>query len=160
YVATVVREDGTPAVLKIGMPHMEGEHEIHGLRFWNGDPTVRLLEADDNLGAMLLERCEPGATLRATPECEQDVVIANLLRRLWCEPSTPHPFRPLSALLKYWSDETLACIEDWQTNTELVREGLRLFAELPRTAPTNVLLVTDLHAGNVLQAKREPWLVI
>jgi streptomycin 6-kinase len=55
YVAPVARAYGTPAVLKIGMPHMEGEHEIHGLRFWNGDPTVRLLMADDELGAMLLE---------------------------------------------------------------------------------------------------------
>jgi carbamoyltransferase len=35
---------------------MEGEHEIHGLRFWNGDPTVQLLEADDDLGAMLAGR--------------------------------------------------------------------------------------------------------
>ena len=65
YVAAVVRADGTPAVLKIGMPHMEGEHEIDGLRFWDGDPTVRLLMADDDLGAMLLERCEPGTVLRA-----------------------------------------------------------------------------------------------
>jgi streptomycin 6-kinase len=160
YVAAAVRADRTPAILKIGMPHMEGEHEIHGLRFWDGDPTVRLLEADDDLGAMLLERCEPGTALRALPESEQDVVIANLLRRLWREPSTPHPFRPLSALLKYWSDETLARAEDWQPNAELVREGLRLFAELPHASPDDVLLATDLHAGNVLRAEREPWLVI
>ena len=32
--------------------------------------------------------------------------------------------------------------------------------ELPRTAPIEVLLATDLHAGNVLRATREPWLVI
>jgi Aminoglycoside/hydroxyurea antibiotic resistance kinase len=55
YLATVTHADGTPAdgtpaVLKIGMPHMEGEHEIQGLRFWAGDPTVRLLTADDDLG--------------------------------------------------------------------------------------------------------------
>jgi streptomycin 6-kinase len=42
----------------------------------------------------------------------------------------------------------------------LVREGLRLFQDLPRTAPIEVLLATDLHAGNVLRAEREPWLVI
>ena len=48
WVAPVVRADGTPAVLKLGMPHMEGAHEIQGLRFWNGDPTVQLLEADDD----------------------------------------------------------------------------------------------------------------
>ncbi len=159
YVAAAVRGDATPAVLKIGMPHMEGEHEIHGLRFWDGDPTVRLLMADDDLGAMLLERCEPGTALRALPECEQDVVISGLLRCLWRAPSAQHPFRPLSALAEYWSDETLAHIEQWP-DTGLVREGLRLFTELPRTAPTELVLATDLHAGNVLRAERQPWLVI
>ena len=123
YVAAAVRADGTRAVLKIGMPHMEGEHEIQGLRFWDGDPTVRLLMADDDLGAMLLERCEPGTALRALPEREQDVVISGLLRRLWRAPSAQHHFRPLSALTKYWSDQTLAQIEQWP-DAGLVHEGL------------------------------------
>jgi streptomycin 6-kinase len=57
WVAPARLSNGTAAVLKLSMPHMEAEHEIVGLRFWNGDPTVRLLEADDDLGAMLLERC-------------------------------------------------------------------------------------------------------
>jgi streptomycin 6-kinase len=159
WVAPVTLADGTAAVLKLGMPHMEAEHELDGLRFWDGDPTVRLLAADDKLGAMLLERCEPGTVLRALPESEQDVVIAGLLRRLWRSPSAPHPFRPLSALMRYWSDETVADAEQWP-DAGLVREGLRLFEELPRTAPVEVLLATDLHAGNVLRSEREPWLVI
>lgn len=159
YVAPAVRADGTPAVLKISMPHMEGNHEIQGLRFWCGDPTVRLLTADDDLGAMLLERCEPGTVLREVPEHEQDGVISGLLHRLWREPTKPHPFRPLSRLTAYWSEETLAQAEHWP-DRGLVREGLRLFEELPRSAPTQVLLATDLHAGNVLRAEREPWLVI
>ena len=159
YVAPAVRADGTPAVLKISMPHMEGNHEIQGLRFWCGDPTVRLLTADADLGAMLLERCEPGTVLRQVPEHEQDRVISGLLHRLWREPTKPHPFRPLSALTAYWSEETLAQAEHWP-DRGLVREGLRLFEELPRSAPTQALLATDLHAGNVLRAEREPWLVI
>jgi streptomycin 6-kinase len=138
---------------------MEGEQEIEGLRFWNGDPTVSLLEADDHLGAMLLERCEPGTPLQALPEPEQDVVVARLLRRLWRPPAAPHRFRPLSVLTGYWSAETLADSEHWR-DEGLVREGLRLFDELPHNAPAHVLLATDLHAGNVLRARREPWLVI
>jgi len=38
--------------------------------------------------------------------------------------------------------------------------GGLVFKELPRTAPVNVLLATDLHAGNVLRSERQPWLVI
>ena len=158
-VVPATRADGTSAVLKLGMPHMESEHELQGLRFWDGDPTVRLLEADDEIGAMLLERCEPG-TLHALPESEQDVVIAALLRRLWRAPSAPHPFRALSVMTECWSEETLADAERWP-DAGLVREGLCLLKELPRTAPIHdVLLATDLHAGNVLPSKREPWLMI
>jgi streptomycin 6-kinase len=159
WVAPVTLANGMVAILKLGMPHMEGEQELLGLRFWNGDPTVHLLEADHELGAMLIERCEPGTALRALPESEQDLVIASLLRRLWRLPSAPHPFRPLSALTDYWSDETLAAIGQWP-DTGLIREGLRLLAELARTAPGEVLLATDLHAGNVLRSERQPWLVI
>ncbi|MFW6174247.1 MAG: aminoglycoside phosphotransferase family protein [Chloroflexota bacterium] len=159
WVAPATRADGTPAVLKLGMPHTEGEHEIHGLRFWDGGPTVRLLEADEDLGAMLLERCVPGATLRSVPEPEQDGIIAGLLRRMWRSPEAPHPFRPLSAMTASWAAETRAVEARW-SDAGLVSEGLRLFEELPRTAPEEALLATDLHAGNVLRAEREPWLVI
>jgi streptomycin 6-kinase len=159
WVAPATLSDGTSAVLKLGMPHFEGEHEIQGLRFWNGNPTVRVPDADDELGAMLLERAEPGTTLRALPESEQDLVIADLLPRLWRSLPAAHTFRPLSALTDFWNDETLAHIEQWP-DAGLVREGLRLFKELPRSAPIEVMLATDLHAGNVLRSKREPWLVI
>jgi streptomycin 6-kinase len=159
YVSAVRQENGTPAVLKVGMPHMEGEHEILGLRFWCGDPTVRLLAADDDLSAMLLERCQPGTTLRALAECDQDVVLSGLLRRLWRLPATPHSFRSLASLAQYWTNETLTQVEHWP-DAGLVREGLHLFEELPGNTTREFLLATDLHAGNVLHAEREPWLVI
>jgi streptomycin 6-kinase len=159
WVAPAMRRDGTRTVLKLGMPHMEGRHEIQALRFWDGDPMVRLLEADDDLNAMLLERCEPGTVLRHLPEPEQDVVIAGLLRRLWRMPAAPHRFRPLSAMTAHWANETIADSARWP-DAGLVQEGLRLFEELPRTSANDVLLATDLHAGNALRAQREPWLVI
>jgi len=159
WVAPVRRADGTPAILKLGLPHMEARDEIAGLRFWNGDPTVRLLAADEELNAMLLERCTPGTHLRALPEPEQDVVVAQLLRRLWRRPVEPHPFRPLAELTTFWAAETLADEKRWP-DPGLTREGLALFDELPRTTPSEVLLATDLHAGNILRAEREPWLVI
>jgi streptomycin 6-kinase len=159
WVAPATLFNGTRAILKVPVPHMEAAHEVDGLRFWNGDPTVRLLDFDNSLGAMLLECCEPGASLRTLAEPEQDVVIAGLLRRMWRRPDWPHPFRPLSALTAHWSSETLAARDHWP-DPALVREGLRLMKELPQTAAAEVLLATDLHAGNVLRAAREPWLAI
>ena len=162
WVAPVICRDGSSAVLKLAMPHMEGAHEIQGLRVWNGDPTVHLLEADDELGAMLLERCLPGDTLHSEPEPKQDVVIASLLKRLWRR-LTPaegmHGFRHLSEMLESWREETLGQARHWP-DSGLVSEGLRMLRELAKPAPTDVLLATDLHAGNILRAEREAWLVI
>ena len=159
WVAPVTREDRSAAVLKLGLPHLEGEHEIAGLRFWTGNPTVHLLAADEELNALLLECCQPGTLLRALPESEQDAVLAPLLHRLWRVPPESHPFRPLSTMLAYWSQEAWTHAEHWP-DPGLVQEGLHLFEELTAAAPQPVLLATDLHAGNVLRAQREPWLVI
>jgi streptomycin 6-kinase len=158
WVAPAVRADGTPAVLKVGLAHFEGAHEIAGLRFWNGDPTVYLLDADETRNAMLLERC-PGRALRFHPEPEQDVVIATLLRRLWREPPDGHPFRPLTKMIDLWIAEAHAARDAW-IDAGLVREGLAVFGDLCRGATGGVVLATDLHAANVLQADRGPWLVI
>lgn len=163
WVAPVMRADGSDAVLKVALPHMEGADEIAGLRFWNGDATVRLIDADAMRNALLLERCHPGTSLRDLPEPEQDVVIAALLRRLWRTPLAEHAFRPLRDMLAYWAHETRTIIDaspDTFSDPALVHTGLELFEELPRTTRHPVVLFTDLHAGNVLRAERAPWLAI
>jgi len=162
WVAPVLRSDGTPAVLKLGMPHMEGRDEIEGLRFWNGGATVRLFEADDQHWAMLLERCLPGTVLRSEPEPTQDVIITTLLRRLWKVPppgSGLNHFRHLSALVELWGLETLTQRRAWP-DAALVEDGMHMMRQLAHPASTDTVLVGDLHAGNVLKSEREPWLVI
>jgi len=151
--------DGTRAALKMAMPHMEGADEGAALCFWDGDGMVRLLDADESRHALLLERCEPGTSLRALPEPEQDVVVAGLLKRLWRLPAEPHPFRHLSVMIRHWSDASRSDEAKWP-DRGLVETGLRMMEELSRPAPTDVLLATDLHAGNILAARREPWLAI
>jgi streptomycin 6-kinase len=175
WVTHATRADGTPVVLKLGMPHFEGLHELAGLRFWKGDVTVALLDADEVANAMLLEACIPGTSLRGLAESEQDVVLATLLRRLWRDPPpdsdgdprgqslatlTPgSSFRSLASMLARWAAETRAQEDAWP-DPGLVRAGLALFEELTRTTERHVVLFTDLHAGNVLHAERAPWLAI
>jgi streptomycin 6-kinase len=62
-------------------------------------------------------------------------------------------------MIASWMQETLAARAKWR-DPGLVRAGLRVFEEMGKASSDEVLLATDLHAGNVLRAQREPWLVI
>ncbi len=112
--------------------------------------------------ALLLERCRPGTTLRALPEPDQDLVVAGLLRRLWIDPPADHGFAALGSMCDLWADEfeEKTAEDSPRLDPGLAREAITLFRELPATAEREVLLCTDLHAGNMLGAEREPWLVI
>ena len=138
---------------------MEAEHEIHALRILRGDPTVLLLDSDEKLNAMLLERCEPGTPLSQIFQPDQDVVIAGLLKRFWKTPLPPHPVRSLSVMIDHWIDSTRSAESRW-FDRALVEDGIAAFRELANSSFARTLLATDLHAGNVLRAERSPWLVI
>ena len=62
-------------------------------------------------------------------------------------------------MIAFWKEEALKREDEWG-DPALVREGHRVFDDLLHSTATHVLLVTDLHAGNVLRAQREPWLAI
>jgi streptomycin 6-kinase len=159
WVAPATRSDGSAAILKVAFPHPEADQEADGLIFWDGDPTVRLLAHDRGANAMLLERCTPGMPLRTRPEAEQDPIIAAMLRRLWRVAPPSYHFRPLAAMAELWISEAEAEEEHWE-DPGLVRAGLALWRELCVASDDDVLLATDLHAGNVLRAERQEWLVI
>jgi streptomycin 6-kinase len=164
WVAPARDGAGDELVLKVVWPHPEAAHEADGLRAWagNGAVVLRAAQAFDGAVALLLERCVPGAPLAARPEPEQDRVIADLLRRMWITPAERHPFQPLRVMCADWADrfERSEATSATRLDPGLIRAGISLFRELPASAPAHVLLCTDLHAGNVLAAAREPWLVI
>jgi streptomycin 6-kinase len=164
WVAPALDPDGIEVVLKVGWRHPEAADEAKGLEQWEGDGTVILYDTQERTDtvALLLERCRPGTALVERPEPEQDVVIAGLLRRLWRAPDPGTGFRPLSVMCAQWAD---AFEHKLATRTITVDDGLAveavgLLRQLPGTSARTELLCTDLHAGNVLAADREPWLVI
>ncbi len=164
WVAPARRESGEPVVLKVGWPHPEGTDEAAGLEWWDGDGAVRLIETATINGApaLLLERCAPGVSLAAlATEEEQDVVVAGLLQRLWREPPPAGPFRPLHQMCVDWADAAERRLaEATGADSGLIEAGLDVFRGLPAAASDEVVLFTDLHAGNVLSARRERWLAI
>lgn len=161
WVAPARDEAGNQRVLKISWRHFEAEDEARGLELWEGQGTVRVYKAvtTHQSTALLLERCLPGASLAGRPEPEQDNVVTGLLRRLWAMP-TGHGLRPLSDMCERWAQDLETKLGWLQLDPGLVRAALQLWRELPASAAVEVLLATDLHAGNVLSAEREPWLAI
>jgi len=167
WVAPARTRSGEQVVLKIAWRHEEAWHEPDGLRAWNGDGAVRILDSvtSNETAAMLLESCQPGIPLsEVLPPLEQDVIVSGLLRRLWIELPPVHPFRPLQAMCDRWADEyedKYAAVDHAaQLDRGLARAGIELLRILPGTAMRSVLLFTDLHPDNVLTASREPWLAI
>jgi streptomycin 6-kinase len=164
WVAPARDRLGRPLALKVAWWHPEASHEAAGLHAWNGNGAVQLHAVMDlaDTVVLLLERCEPGTPLSDVTETEQDGVVAGLLHRLWTKPPPGHSFRPLAQMCQRWAGqfEQEAAAGHVPIDPGLARAGITLFRELPATTGREVLLCTDLHAGNVLAAQREPWLAI
>ena len=178
WVAPGTDRDGRDVVLKVAWRHTEARHEAEGLAMLAGQGAVEVYAfehvapapgrggSDGGAGdttAMLLERCRPGTELRGRPEPEQHLVVTDLLRSVWAVDLPPdHPFRPLSVMADDWvaSAEARLAAEPGRLDAGLARDGLALFRALSRSGPSEVLLLTDLHAGNVLSGERRPWLLI
>jgi streptomycin 6-kinase len=163
WVAPARTARGERLVLKVGWLHPEAVGEPQVLRLWDGNGAVRLHAADERADtvAMLLELCEPGTQLAELPEPEQDGVVCGLLRRLWREPPAGHEFPSLQSMCASWAAEFEAdSAQASRLDPGIVRAGLELFRLLPASADRQVVLATDLHAQNILAARREPWLAV
>ncbi len=147
-------------MLKIQFPDRETEHEADALAIWDGDGAVQLLAHDPTCHALLLERCLPGTPLSAAePEEALDVIIS-LLPRLWKPASAP--LRPLAEEAEWWAG---SITKKWQIagrtfERALLDTALAALHDLPPTQGEQVVIHQDLHAGNILRARRESWLVI
>ncbi|MEV1330749.1 aminoglycoside phosphotransferase family protein [Micromonospora costi] len=152
--------DGTPVVLKLQYPDAESEHEATALAHWAGAGAVRLLAHDAERRALLIERCVPGTPLHDLPAGDALDAVVALLPRLFV-PAGP-PFTPLAEEAAGWADRMPVAWERAGRPYErrLLDAALGLLAELAPSQGEQVLVNQDLHAGNVLRATREPWLVI
>lgn len=145
---------GQPLVLKVGYPHLEGEHEAAALRAYDGNGAVRLVDHDPQRWAMLLERCDPGTPL------VDDVVepLASVNERLWDAP-TDGPFRTLEQEITWHADLISERRSTGVVADDVVDRVLVLQRELLDSADPSVLLHADLHCENVLLSARG-WLAI
>jgi streptomycin 6-kinase len=163
YVAPVTRVDGSPAVLKAGVPREEIETEIAALRLCAGSGTVHLLEADPARGLMLLERALPGEPLsRMEDDDRATAIAADVMRAIWRPVPDPSPFPTLARWLRAFERlrETYGGASGPLPEAAVARAEA-LARDLLASAPsTPMLLHGDLHHDNIVSAQRLPWLVI
>lgn len=85
FVVEADLADGTPAVLKLLVPRSgdAARHEITVLRLAGGDGCVRLLAADEAVGALLLERLGPSMHSLGLPFEQRLPLLVDAARRVW-----------------------------------------------------------------------------
>ncbi|KQQ81693.1 aminoglycoside phosphotransferase family protein [Arthrobacter sp. Leaf137] len=157
-VVPVLREDGTPAALKVAYPHDEALGEPQALALWAGRGAVGLLERDGQTCSMLLERLDAGASLNDVPLDEAAAVWGGLVRQLSLVPDARpdwSAFEHIAARAEQWSDEFPA---DWDRLgrpfprwlLEAALEVCQTRGAVGRRSARDVLVHTDLHFLNIL----------
>ncbi len=165
FVRRVVRADGSTAILKIGIHEQVQAREVAGLRQFNGQGAVQILEADLGRCAYLMEDIYPGSELKSLFESGHDEqgirVCAETIRNLQINAKCPidGPFKPVAQLGEdfelYLARTGLSGVPH-----EEVREAKAAFCHLVDTTDTLSLLHADLHHQNILHSKERGWLAI
>jgi streptomycin 6-kinase len=162
WVAPATRRgDGSPAVLKLQLPHPESEPEAAGLRAWCGAGAVQLLEHDAARHALLIERCVPGHGLAdeggTVAAVEAGATVGALLHRA----AAPEGLDQLGDRLAAWADDIERTVDRTAVrDTGLLARALDTMRTRPAACRSPVLLHGDLNPTNLLAAERAPWLAI
>ncbi|MEV7583757.1 aminoglycoside phosphotransferase family protein [Streptomyces erythrochromogenes] len=160
-VVPVRRTDATRAALRLQMPREETTAALIGLRAWDGEGIVRLLDHDPESSAMLLERLDASRTLARVEDDDLAMgTLAAIMGRLHRVPA-PEGLRGLGDVAR----EMLASVPAAATALTDPADRRRLGAWASAVTelagdPGDRMLHWDLHYGNVLAAEREPWLAI
>ncbi|MGC4108683.1 MAG: aminoglycoside phosphotransferase family protein [Thermomicrobiales bacterium] len=154
-------------VLKLAPPGMEFRSEVAGIRAFQGPEFVRLIHADPDAAAMLIERVLPGTPLRAFDDRYDDATAtaigAEMLTRLWRPaPSDAGGLIPLQRWFRdlfRLRDQLRNGRSDLPISRDSVEYASDIAEDLLRT-PDPVVLHGDLHHGNILENAAGGWTVI
>jgi streptomycin 6-kinase len=162
YIAYVTTADGTPAVLKVGVPHPELFTEMEALALYRGRGAVRLLNADRELGAILMQRVQPGTMLWQLGDNRRETEIAASLMAALPVPVPPDHHLPTFA--RWVSRAFRLTRTEWDPQQRMPRDLLgkaeQAFQEIERRVDEQVVLHGDLHHENILFDRDAGWTVI
>ena len=176
YVIRARRADSSPVVLKLGVPRDELVGEVRALGLYAGRGVVQLIAWDHALGALLLERVEPGfqlAELANVDDLTATRIGASAVRKLVSLGVTPET--PSAGLTTFGSVE-----RDWghafdgyhrlvrrdtgPLPADVLIDAERRFERLLTSGAggDQIMLHGDLHHHNILKSSLDDdtWIVI
>ena len=157
FVADAELADGTPAVLKLIVPRDNIEsvaNEINVLRMADGNGCVRLLRADEDRSALLLERLGPALVKLGRPLPERLAILTDTAKRVW-RPAPGAGFPTGAEKAKWLADFITAAWDrlDRPCSERAVDHALRCAARRAQAHDDEraVLVHGDVHQWNALQ---------
>jgi streptomycin 6-kinase len=165
-VLRVSRRDGSPAVLKVGYPHVEALWEAVGLEAL-GQLAPAVYRQDAWTWSLLLEDIVPGTTLgrAGLPVGEALAAGGELLRRVHAR-DVPAGIPSLAEAMGGYAEQArqrmpaLTPALNSLGALEPVARAIAMLEELADTAPDTALLHGDFNPGNILLGSDGGWRVV
>jgi len=162
YVAPVIFDDASQAVLRLMIPGEECDHQIKTLTIYHGSPMCELMGSDAKKGILVLEKLIPGLTLRTVTQEDTSVKIAaELIREMSAKRiDSKHPFPTTSK----WQERLYEAAkvdfpEGVKIQERIIRRAIRLSYKLCSKSKNTYLLHGDFHHDNILLAGQR-WKLI
>ncbi len=163
YVTPATTAEGIPIVIKAGVPNKELINEIEALRAFDGNGISQLIDADTELGVMLLERLQPGTFLSDLDDDEEITRCAVSVMQKLCTPApSNHHFKSVSDWVSRSFSEIRTDLKESYRSLprDLIDKAQSLFKELTNPLNEKTLIHGDFHPQNILRSQRAPWLAI
>ncbi|MCA1321538.1 aminoglycoside phosphotransferase family protein [Bacillus tianshenii] len=162
YVLHAKEPNGTPVMLKLGVPSFDFSNEINTLNVYGGKGCARLLKADAERGAMLLEKLVPGTML--SEEKDEKAAVHQFLE-VWKAIRRPVPAECKSPTILDWASglgryDSMHPNGDGPIDSRYIEMAQAYFAELTESTIGMELLHGDLHHENILYDEEKGWLAI
>lgn len=160
YAVPATRLGGERVAIKICLPDCDYESEAAALALYDGRGAVRLLALDRDRRAMLLERAEPGESIRSLPDDASTHIAAETMRLLWRPAPPDGPLQRLEGWFDGFAKHRHRFGGSGPIEPNLFDRGERLFAELLASQSAPVVLHGDFHHENLLSSGQVGWIAI
>lgn len=152
FVCFARSESFGDVALKIGVPHLDLFSEMKAIHHFSGHGMCRCYDSDESLGAMLLERVQPGADLWTVADhLRRYEIAAEIMEQMHILAPDDHGLPLFTGLIENAITRGQAEQIVDESIIERLRKILAMAKSMERRYPRQVILHCDLHHANILR---------